>query len=341
MAAEGDHIRRFNYNYNGADEEVPDDATHVTIAASVTVIPEEAFDGHPNIIEVIFDVNVKWVDASAFVGCPVLRRVIMLGVEVVEEHAFNECVLLTDVECGKLEIIGEHAFSECTSLGSIDLPSARIVEEYAFNYCRTLTDVTFGSELERIEEAAFYDCPSLERITIPLKDGIIAAADIFIGCYNLKQVDLVEGPIHETVAALQLEEWRNDMNEEIDSINQILPTASAGRWGHVVGDKARVIRAWMRSVLGKIIHYKAQHQRLLDEAATSLQLALPRDIVMNNVLPFLELSSYAFELEDEEEEEESNDGNGRREIGINWHWRSFNCCWIPCCRIWIPCKGGF
>ena len=341
MAAEGDHIRRFNYNYNGADDEVPGDATYVTIAKSVTVIRRDTFHGNPNIVEVICDENVTKVEEEAFACFSCLRRVVMLGVEVVEYRAFDSCEALTHVECGKLEIIKFQAFGNCTSLGNIDLPSARIVEGNAFNYCRALTDVKFGSDLEIIEGAAFYDCPSLERITIPLKDGIIAAAILFIGCDNLKHVDLVEGQIHETIAALQLEEWRNDMNEEIDSINQILPTASAGRWGHDVGDKARVIRTWIRSVLGKIIHYKAQHQRLLDEAATSLQLALPRDIVMNNVLPFLELSSYAFELEDEEEEEESNDGNGRREIGINWHWRSFNCCWIPCCRIWIPCKGGF
>ena len=248
----------------------------------------------------------------------------MLGVEVVEYRAFDSCEALTHVECGKLEIIKFQAFGNCTSLGSIDLPSARIVEGNAFNYCEALTDVKFGTELEIIEGAAFCFCHSLERITIPLKDGILAAAILFIGCENLKHVDLVEGPIHETIAALQLEEWRNDMNEEIDSINQILPTSSAGRWGHDVGDKARVIRTWIRSVIGKIIHYKARHQRYLnEEIATTLQLALPRDIVMNNVLPFLELSSYTFELEDEEEKEEGDDDNGRRDVTI---WRR----WLIC-----------
>jgi|SaaInl74LU_5_DNA_1037368.scaffolds.fasta_scaffold67159_1 hypothetical protein len=50
-------------------------------------------------------------------------------------------------------------------------------------------------------------------------------------------------------------------------------------------------KTWIRSVLRKIIDYKARHQRFVDEAATTLQLALPQDhdIVMRNVLPFLEL----------------------------------------------------
>eukprot|EP00984_Skeletonema_dohrnii_P000695 scaffold211_cov83-Skeletonema_dohrnii-CCMP3373.AAC.1 len=319
MAAEGDHIRRVHYNYTGADDEVPDDATHVTIAASVRVIPEEAFRDHRNIVEVIFDVNVKKVEEYAFNWCPSLRRVIMPGVEIVEYRAFDWCRALTDVECGKLERIERGAFCRCKSLRSIDLPSAKIVERDAFYCCEALADVKFGSKLDRIGWAAFGYCESLERITIPLKDGLITYDSIFRGCSNLKHVDLVEAELHETIAALQFEEWRNDIFEEINAINQILPTVDAGGY-YDMEEKAREIRTWIRSVLGKIVRYKAKHQRLLDEAATSLQLALPRDIVMNNVLPFLELPSYTFELENHEEEE-GNDGNGRREFRIIWHWQ--------------------
>jgi len=301
MAAEGDHIRR--YNYTGEDRRVPNDATHVTIAASVRFIPEEAFHDHDhlNIVEVICDLNVKGVGRGAFQNCLSLRRVIMPGVEVVERSAFNCCCFLAEVECGKLERIKIQAFKYCESLMSIDLPSAKIIEEDAFYDCPALTDAKFGRKLERIEKGAFMDCESLERITIPFKDGLITHDDIFKCCDNLKQVDLVEGELHETVAALLLEEWRNDMYEEINSINQILPTVSAGEWDddvgeHEDGEKAQAIRMWIRLVIGKIIHYQAEHQRLLDEeVATTLQLALPRDIVMNSVLPFLYLPSYTFE----------------------------------------------
>eukprot|EP00984_Skeletonema_dohrnii_P012496 scaffold5077_cov162-Skeletonema_dohrnii-CCMP3373.AAC.5 len=272
-----------SFNYTVEDEEVPDDATHVTVDQSVRVIPAWAFSDVPNIVEVICDVNVKGVERSAVADCPSLRRVIMPGVEVVEDFAFYNCPALMDVECGKLEIIKEQAFFRCRSLRSINLLSAKVVERFAFADT-ALTDARFGSKLDRIERMAFLDCPFLERITIPLKDGLIADDNIFSGCANLRRADLVEGPIHETVAALQLEEWRNDMNEEIVSINQILPTVDAGGWDddeeeEEEGGKALVIRMWIRSVIGKIIHYQAEHQRLLDEeVATTLQLALPRDI---------------------------------------------------------------
>ena len=57
----------------------------------------------------------------------------------------------------------------------------------------------------------------------------------------------------------------------------------------------------------QIIHYQTEHQSLLDEeVAPILQIALPHDIVMNNVLPFLELPSYTFEIEDLDIEEDGS-----------------------------------
>ena len=129
---------------------------------------------------------------------------------------------------------------------------------------------------------------------------------IFKGCetQTLKHVDLAEGVVHETIAALQLEEWRNDMYEEIDSINQILPNATDDdiiptSWEYdrhnEDEDKAQVIRIWIRSVLGKIVHYTAEYRRLMDEeVAPILRLALPQDFMLTSVLSFLKLPSHTF-----------------------------------------------
>eukprot|EP00986_Skeletonema_menzelii_P002936 scaffold852_cov187-Skeletonema_menzelii.AAC.1 len=303
------------FTYTGADGEVIDDeATHVIVTARV--IRAHAFHYHPNIVEVICNDDVEKIEEWAFDECPSLRRVIMRGVKVVECCAFYWCVALEDVECDKLEIIGEGAFDRCESLRSINLTSARIVEEGAFSRCEVLTDVKFGNKLESFGVKAFCNCESLERITIPLKDGLITDDGVFIGCINLKRVDLIEGEWHETIAALQLEAWRNDMDVEIDSINLILPNTPAGFWDEDwddgdgdPGEKAQEIRRWIRSVLRKIIDYQEEHRRLLEEdVATTLELVLPNnDIVTNNVLPFLELPSYTFEVVDDEDEEGDSD----------------------------------
>ncbi len=226
---------------------------------------------------------------------------------MVEEEAFNECAALEYVECGKLKIIKEGAFRICKSLRSINLPSAEIVAK-------------FGNKLERFDREAFWDCRALERITIPLKDDIIHANDTFMECYNLQYVDLVESAhLHQIISVLHLKEWRDDMNKNIDSINQILSTTYSGGWDKEIsdyssGEKAWEMRIWIRSLIGKIMHYQVEHQRIMNKAATTLQLALPRDIVMNNVLDFLDLPHwFGEEDESEEEEDDSDDGSDEEE----------------------------
>ena len=321
IMAEGGGIIR--YTYRGEEGElIPREATHITVLARV--ILEGAFQMHPNIIEVICHDDVEKIEDGAFYECHPLRRITMRGVTVVEEDAFQNCPALTDVECNKLEIISEWSFCR-TALRNLNLPSARIVKQGAFHECDALTSVKFGNKLERIQEFAFVNCTSLERITIPLKDGFITADDIFEGCRNLIHVDLVKGELHKTIAALQLKAWRINMNEEIDSINQILPATPAGDgWDYDAdeygerGEKTQVIRRWIRSVLRKINHYQEEHRRIMNEAAATLQLALPCDILTNNVLPFLELPSHSFGEAEEEDlyvdsQEDSNENGGEED----------------------------
>ena len=276
MAAEGNIIVRFLYT--GTEGEIiPDEATHITVAESCTFVRARSFWGNRNIVEVICHDRVEKIEFFAFSGCRSLRRVIMPGVKIVGRCAFSDCGALTEMECDKVEIIGDQAFQVCQSLRAINLPSSRIVEGFSFQHCYVLTDVKFGSNLERIDELAFNECCSLDRIAIPLKDGLIIADDTFQACENLKFVDLVEGEVHAIIASFNMEEWRNDVNKEIGSINQILPNARAGywdEWNDDDGEKAIEIRRWIRSVLGKIDHYKAEHQRVLNETTTLLELAI-------------------------------------------------------------------
>ena len=283
MAAEGGNII-IRFTYTG-EENIPREATHIFV--DVAVILANAFDRHPHIVEVKCHDRIENIETRAFSFCPSLRRVVMPGVKEVERYAFNNCPALTDVECGKLEIIKHIAFARCKSLKSINLPSARIIEAYAFSRCEALVEVKFSKKLERIDGGTFYNCKSLERITIPLKDGLFTHDNTFQLCEWLKQVDLIErAELQEFISALQLEEWRNDMYEVIDSINQTLPTTNAGYWmisdnNHEdYGEKAQVIRRWIRSVLGKIIVYQAEHQQILNEAASTIRLVLPGDVLL-------------------------------------------------------------
>jgi hypothetical protein len=278
-------------------ERVPRHITHVLIDNGLNFVPAQAFWQHPNIQEVICHDGVVRIEEAAFSRCPRLRRVIMPGVKFLQDDVFYDCGALTYIECGKLEIIAMVALGLCKSLRSIDLPSIKIVDRAAFLDSTNLTSVKFGKDLESFGERAFDGCTSLERITLPLKNGVITDDCIFQGCVELNRVDLAGG-VHETVSALLMEEWRNDLNEEIDTISQILPNtpAGTGRIGDF-GGKAQAIRTWIASVLRKIIYYKAKHRRYVIEATATLQSVLPNDIVHKNILPFLELPSYTFDGE--------------------------------------------
>jgi hypothetical protein len=134
-----------------------------------------------------------------------------------------------------------------------------------------LNDVELPS-VERIDNGAFLSCRRLRRIAIPLENNNMFPTDEyqqylhFDGCENLAVVDLVGG-IRNTIASLLLECWKNEMNQEIDLINQDLLNTSAKR-------KTNAIRLWIRSVIDRIEHFKAEHYALLKEDMTQLELAI-------------------------------------------------------------------
>ena len=208
----------------------------------------------------------------------------------------------------KLETIEPYAFHG-TRLRKISMPSVRTIGNGAFSNCYALSDVEFGEGLMTLNEATFINCPKLKRIALPLKDDMIQDR-VFTLCSELETVDLVGG-IHQTVASLHMESWRNEMTDEINRINQTLPTTDSRH-------KTEAIQQWMESVISRLDHYKAEHHNLLKEATTLLELALwmtelgynrkdgnvamdplraraesrvtaGADVVIKNVLPFLAL----------------------------------------------------
>eukprot|EP00984_Skeletonema_dohrnii_P013993 scaffold5857_cov74-Skeletonema_dohrnii-CCMP3373.AAC.1 len=250
--------------YMGGDQVVPDDVVRVRIDKSVTIIPPQAFFRRRHLIYVEFHDLIERIERFAFNGCFLLRGVKLLGVKVVEGKAFHFCCGLTEVEFGDtLETIGENSFYSCTSLRSIIIPSVRSIEESAFSNCVQLTDLNLPEGLETIQECAFYNCIALRRIAMPLKSDMIANS-VFSFCHSLNAVDLVGG-IHKTVASLHLESWRNQMKDEVNIMNEVLPNTLL---------KTTEIREWMSSVISQLDHYKAEHKTILKEATTLLELAL-------------------------------------------------------------------
>ena len=68
----------------------------------------------------------------------------------------------------------------------------------------------------------------------------------------MKHVDLVERSIlDDTIDALQMEDWKTDMDRDMLSIDQILPNTSAGDDSDDVGGKALAIECGFHQFYAK------------------------------------------------------------------------------------------
>eukprot|EP00986_Skeletonema_menzelii_P010359 scaffold5047_cov127-Skeletonema_menzelii.AAC.3 len=269
--ADGNNI----FVYMGGNQVVPRGVTHAIIDPSVKIVRRRAFYCRRQLMSVIFHDGVEIIEDWAFEGCISLRGIKLLGVREIGEAAFDSCDGLSDVEFGnKLETVGEAAFQNCPYLRSIKMQSVRIIHELAFAQCRQLNDVEFGNDLETIKANSFFNCPRLQRIAVPLKDDIFAFDayeqwyNQFDGCDDLEKVDIVGAEaINNTISSLLLESWKDEMNGEIDRINQELPN-------NPQNEKTDLIRQWILSVIDRMERYKAEHNRLLKEHMTQLELAV-------------------------------------------------------------------
>jgi len=272
MAEEGGNNNDNVFIYMGGDQEVPRDVTHAVVDRSVDTISAWAFGNRRQLASIEMHDGVKLIEDGAFEFCSSLKGIKLPGVRVIEQCAFFHCEALEEVEFGnQLETIGYEAFYCCTSLRIVKLPKVRAIEDNAFVNCEQLTEAELPKDLERIGHGAFQCCPRLRRIVMPLKNDILNPLNhgdfnIFCECDKLSHVDLVGG-IHKTISSLPLDRWRNEMNEEIGRINQVLPKTH-------VNCKTKKIHQWTGRVLQRIQHYKSEHYALLKGNMTQLELAL-------------------------------------------------------------------
>ncbi len=254
--------------YMGGNQQVPDGVRRARIHKSVKIVRARAFQYRRHLISVEFHDEVEIIEEAAFSNCSSFKGPIkLLGVKIVKQGAFAGSRLI-GVEFGdKLETIETCAFNSCKVLRKIRIPSVRTIGNYAFARCVLLTDVEFGEALRKMQLklCVFEDCFRLKRIAFPLIRNIIPGGT-FKGCPMLTTVDLVGG-IHNSIASLYFESWRNEMTREINRINQTLPTTEEGSL------KTKEMKQWIRTVIRQLNYYKGE-QRKLKEVTTLLELAL-------------------------------------------------------------------
>eukprot|EP00984_Skeletonema_dohrnii_P025314 scaffold14436_cov74-Skeletonema_dohrnii-CCMP3373.AAC.1 len=253
------------YVYRGG--RAPTDVSHVRIHKSIFAIDDEAFINCHQLEYVESHKELSKIGKRSFSCCLLLRSIDLSGVKIIEDLAFSNCVAITDADLPEVERIGKQAFSHCMFLTKISAPSAESIGLGACLNCESLISAEFGERLRTIDRLAFFDCPSLRHIAIPLP---LRRRDIFRGdpfdCPNLSTVQLV-GKLYNSVEFITMGIWRNQMRNTINQINSDLPATHAD-------EKTAAIRRWIEEVQDKIIHFKILHSMWLTRATTILELVL-------------------------------------------------------------------
>jgi len=201
--------------------------THLEIPASVTSIGNYAFDGCTGVSSIVIPEGVTSIGSHAFDGCTgVSSIVIPESVTSIGEGAFEgtritsatlPTTAIASIPKDNLQTvvinggvwIEKGAFSRCSSLTSITIPFVGAMRDgmrnthfgYIFGASSSSYNSTYVPKTLKtvvitggtsIGERAFYNCNSLESITIP--EGVTSIGEYaFDGCTGVSSIVIPEG----------------------------------------------------------------------------------------------------------------------------------------------------
>ena len=101
----------------------------------------------------------------------------------------QEVVVQEGVTCAS-----HSAFKDLPNLTKVNIAgSVKTIGWSAFENCVSLTDVTIAEGVENIDLYAFAGCTALESVTFPASTVETVIYSIFLGCSNLKELNVAQG----------------------------------------------------------------------------------------------------------------------------------------------------
>ena len=174
---------------------IPETLKYVSIK-DIDYIPEGAFNGCNNILQIEISENITKVDSYAFWGCDSLvgneyNNALYLGNNVNPYLVLLKAKSVDIESClinEKCKIILDYAFAECKKIEEILIPNNVLhIGNCAFRYCEKLKSITLSNNMTTLEQRVLGECSSLEEIDIPSNITSINTF-VFSGCDLLKKV---------------------------------------------------------------------------------------------------------------------------------------------------------
>ncbi len=147
--------------------------------SSPDAVNEGAFE-NCNIKSIVIPDSVKSIGYCAFKGCKELEDVTIpenSNLTIIGGCAFEDCEKLRelDISTTQIEQIDGLAFTKCSTLEEIKLPETlNEIGEKAFYECSVLSEITLPKNLTEIGAGAFGLCTSLKTVNIPATLNLMA-----------------------------------------------------------------------------------------------------------------------------------------------------------------------
>ena len=167
----------------------PEMSNSVTIADSVTVLPDKAFDGCKTITSVVIGKNVKDLGYQTFHQSSLASIAIPVGVSHIGFGVFRDCTDLTEIKIpsGPTKL-WEGLFEGCLSLVSVVIPdTVTEMDRGVFANCKSLKSVIFSKGMTNMSERTFLNCISLTSVVIPSSVNQLDDS-VFEGCTSLTSI---------------------------------------------------------------------------------------------------------------------------------------------------------
>jgi hypothetical protein len=132
----------------------------------VGAIPDGACNGRTNLKSVTIRPNITSIGASAFQNCSTLSSItIPSSVTSIGDYAFSGCTGLTNIICNTYLARFNLGFFGLNNVGlQITFDYVGVIPYNACNSRTNLKSVTIGSQITSIDENAFSNCSSLNRV---------------------------------------------------------------------------------------------------------------------------------------------------------------------------------
>ena len=175
----------WSWNSDLSTEESRSQIKHIVMEEGITTIGAGAFRDLDGLQSIVIASTVTSIGGWAFDRTSAIEQITLpAGLTLIDDSSFSDCSALTTINIPSgVTRIGPYAFLR-TNISQITLPASLTrIDEFAFNGT-PLTSITIPAKVATIGERAFYECKSLQNITVNSQNPYLKSVNGVLFTYD-------------------------------------------------------------------------------------------------------------------------------------------------------------